>query len=155
MNMIKKIALFLGLTVAFFSQVKANDADLFNYDRNVVENAVSALTSLENYVSQNPTITVDQLKTSSLMVNGLIATSSPFGMFGEPPLGIPSFLWGCVFGVIGVVIVYIATDNDKAETKKALWGCVTSTAVGILFYVLLWGALFATADAVTTTPGYY
>jgi hypothetical protein len=148
MKMIQKFAIALLFAFAFFSQINANDAELFSYDKGAVQSAVSELTTLENYVAQNPLLSVNELiKTGSLMVNGLMLSSSPFGMAGgEPPLGIPSFLWGCVFGVVGLLIVYIATDKDGVEVKKALWGCVTGTAVSILLYFVFWGAVFASAS---------
>ena len=145
--MIKRIAISMFFAVALLSQVKANDADLFRYDKSAVQTAVSELTTLENYVAQNQSLGLTELvRTGSLMVNGLMLTSSPFSAAGgDAPLGIPSFLWGCVFGVVGLLIVYIATDKDKEQVKKALWGCVTSTVVGVLFYFVLWGVLFTSA----------
>ncbi len=59
----------------------------------------------------------------------LMATDS------EPPLGIPSFLWGCILGVIGILLVYILTDGDKLETKKALWGMLVWVGVWVILYV--------------------
>jgi cytochrome c biogenesis protein CcdA len=63
----------------------------------------------------------------------------------EPPLGIPSFLWGCILGIVGVLIVYIITDGDKAETKKSLWGFLVAVGVYVVLYVGVyswaWGAL--------------
>ncbi len=58
----------------------------------------------------------------------------------EPPLGIPSFIWGCCFNFLGVVLVYIMTDENNKETKRAFWGCVvgsTTCIVGSLLYWLL------------------
>ena len=62
----------------------------------------------------------------------------------DPPLGIPSFLWGMCLGLPGLAVVYFVTEDDE-ETKKALWGCLVSVAVyGVLYvlYVLLLGASF-------------
>lgn len=55
---------------------------------------------------------------------------------GEPPLGIPSFLWGCCLGVSGLIVVYIVTDNDREEVKKALNGCLVSGVVVIALYAI-------------------
>ena len=140
----KRLLIILCLVLAGFLKVQANDADLFSYDKNAVTTALADLSAIEDYVVSHPAISIaDLTATGNFLVNGIDISSSPFAMFGEPPLGIPSFLWGCVFGVVGLVIVYIATDQDKDETKKALWGCVTGTVVSILFYFAFWGALFA------------
>jgi cytochrome c biogenesis protein CcdA len=58
----------------------------------------------------------------------------------EPPLGIPSFLWGCILGVVGILLVYILTDGDKAETKKALWGMLVWIGVWVVLYVGVFSA---------------
>ena len=49
---------------------------------------------------------------------------------------IASFLWGCAFGWVGLLIVYLVTDNDKEQTKKALWGCLAN-GVAIVVYATI------------------
>jgi hypothetical protein len=39
------------------------------------------------------------------------------------------------------------TENDMDETKKAMWGCVASTAVSVVLYMVIWGAWAASVDA--------
>ena len=134
----KKFFLLLCLVGVGLSQIKANDAALFSYDRNAMETAISPVTAIENFVAQNPEISINDLaKTGNLLVNGVDINSNPFGINGEPPLGIPSFLWGCMFNWVGLVVVYIATDNDKGETRKALWGCVANTGVWVVYYIVV------------------
>ena len=41
----------------------------------------------------------------------------------DGPVDIPSFIWGCVAGPVGVLVVYLVTE-DNDETKKALLGCI-------------------------------
>jgi Na+/proline symporter len=53
--------------------------------------------------------------------------------FAEPPLGIPSFWWGCIIGVWGIAVVYFVTE-DKEETKQALKGCIIGTLVWVVLY---------------------
>jgi hypothetical protein len=43
-----------------------------------------------------------------------------------------------------MLIVYLVTEN-KDETKKALWGCLISTAVSVGLYVVLIAASTSTA----------
>lgn len=141
----KKLFL-LCLMIAGFSQIKANDAALFSYDRNAMETAISSITAIENFVAQNPEISINDLtKTGNMLVNGIEISTNPFGLNGETPLGIPPFLWGCVFTWVGLLVVYIASDNDKELTKKALFGCVTGTVAYVVFYFVLWGAIFTSA----------
>lgn len=122
------------------------DESVFSYDEEMLSSALSELNELDNFIEANNDVTFESLENagSSLIAN-IEAGSAPMGMpgaaeGGESPLGIPSFLWGCVFGVLGVVLVYVLSDEDKAETKKALWGCVASTAVSVVLYMVVWGA---------------
>lgn len=59
-----------------------------------------------------------------------------------PVLGIPSFLWGCVLGLAGLIIVYIVTDNNREEVKKAFTGCLVSVAVAGLLYLVAAAAIY-------------
>jgi zinc transporter ZupT len=66
----------------------------------------------------------------------------------ELALGIPSFLWGCVFGIVGVLVVYLMTDENKDQTKKAFFGCIAGSLIGTVLYVVVFAAAATTA---TTT----
>jgi hypothetical protein len=139
--------------------VSTFDESDFSYDEAMLLAELEELDALDAFVEVNEGITFSDLETSeNLLVANMENAAAPMGMAGQgddgPPLGIPSFLWGCVLGVVGMLIVYIMTDSDKAETKKALWGCVASTAVSVVLYMVIWGAWAATATSVAAT-GYY
>lgn len=138
---------FLALSQAF-----ANDADLFKFDYNSVQAEFAELNQLAELVSSNTNLTFTELKLSheSLItsMNLVPETGIPGGAAGEPVLGIPSFLWGCGLGVVGLVIVYVGTDQDMDETKKALWGCITSGAVTGVVYVVYYVAVLSAVSAI-------
>lgn len=139
----KKLLLVLCVSVFALGSVLANDSQLFTYDKGSVKKAVSDMSQVEQLINQNPNVSVDQLMAEGKISKSFeVNSSSPFSVMGEPPLGIPSFLWGCLLGWVGLLIVYLITE-DKEETKKALWGCVAATAVWIIFYVAFWGSVFA------------
>lgn len=119
---------------------KANNADLFSYNADQVDQELAQLQDLEDYVSANPGVTLNNLQAedNSLIadLNLSLSNLSGFSFSGEPPLGIPSFLWGCVFGIVGVAIVYFVTDSDMDETKKAFLGCVVATGAYLIFWVV-------------------
>jgi len=107
----------------------AGQADLFSYDAVTIENQMAQLDQLEGYVLDNPGITLGQMATNGNTLASMVSDPngiSGFSLINESVLGIPSFLWGCVFGVVGLLIVYIVSDQDAAEAKKALIGCVVS-----------------------------
>ncbi len=119
------------------------DVSVFELDINGLNNAMNELHELENFLDLNPGISYKALlESNSTLIKNIGDSSLPLGMAqeGEPPLGIPSFLWGCVFGLVGILIVYMITDNDKAQVKKALVGCVFYTVTIAAIYVVyfLW-----------------
>lgn len=131
----------------------AAGSDLFSYDKEAVNNEMADLNALENYVKENTGITLADLKAnnSSLLTNlNISEIFSPSFAFNEPPLGIPSFLWGCCLWTGGVLIVYIMTDNDRDEVKKAFKGCVISTVTYVTFYIILWALVLS-----SPAPYYY
>ena len=127
------------------------DESVFSFDEELINNQLSELNELDAYIESNQDVTFASLADEgSPLIANVESSASPMGMAGgsdEPPLGIPSFLWGCVFGVVGLAVVYIMTDQDKDETKKALWGCIASTAVSVVLYMVIWGAWAAAATA--------
>jgi hypothetical protein len=122
------------------------DESVFNLDEGQLSSQFAELNALESYLETNPNATYSDLAlTKSDLVANLDNSSSPMGMSGdgsESPLGIPSFLWGCVLGVLGILLVYVISDGDKAETKKALWGCLAWTILWVVYYV----AVYAVVD---------
>lgn len=99
--------------------------------------------------------TSDLTYTALMLADGNLVTSLklvpesalPIGE-KNPVLGIPSFLWGCGLGVVGLLVVYIVSDEDKVETKKAMWGCITSTAVVTVINVIWWSALWGASNTI-------
>jgi len=149
MKSIFKITIIILWCILGGSRVAANNYDLFNYNQKEIQAVVSDLSTLENFIEHNHTTHLEELqRIGTLMVNGLVINSNPFSLAGgEPPLGIPSFLWGCCFGVTGLIIVYIVTDNDKEEVKKALHGCAVTGAVIVVFYLIAISTSVSTAQS--------
>lgn len=134
-------ALLLTLIAATFSLANVNAADgsLFSYDRASVNAQMSELNKVETYVNDHNGVTLDELQAgnSDVIANvNLNANASSFSSLAEGPAGIPSFLWGCILGVVGILIVYLVTQ-DSEETKKALFGCLAWVGVWIL-WVVIW-----------------
>ena len=135
----KLLCLIMALFV-LSSASYAGGSDLFDVDIDEIEAEFSALNELEEYLLENENVNIADLNPDLLAKTGMtLNTFDTFGNFTEPPMGIPSFLWGCVFGVTGVLVVYMIAE-DQEETKKALYGCATqSVTVGgcYVMYILL------------------
>jgi len=139
--------LFVSVFLVFFAgfTILANDADLFKLDYNAVRAEFTQLDHLAAMVTSNPDLTYNMLKlTDGNLIETLRLLPGSSLPTGEknPVLGIPSFLWGCGLGVVGLLVVYIVSEKDKAETKSALWGCIASTAVIVIVDVIWWSAIW-------------
>jgi hypothetical protein len=146
--------LFLAITGIFFTYVAiANNADLFTYNMDQINQELSQLQSLENYIAANPSVSLTQLQfENNSLISGLSLNTNFMGTCstddGEP-LGISPFTWGCCLGILGIVIVFASMD-DKDATRKAVRGCAVSTlSVGCIYliyyivYVLYYGGSWA------------
>jgi hypothetical protein len=63
-------------------------------------------------------------------------TSTFVGKDFESTLGIPPFLWACVFGLLGILLVFLLTDKDI--TNKAAMGCLVAYGtIGVVYLVAI------------------
>jgi hypothetical protein len=122
----------------------------FDLNEESLNEAMKELNMLEAYLDQNVGVSYKDLAESgSELIFNVSTISSPMGIEngGDDLLGIPPFLWGCILGWLGLLMVYILTDNDKEQVKKALKGCVVGTGVavtvGIVFYLAFFSLLLA------------
>jgi len=137
---------FLALTTYAFAD---NSDDVFSIDKAEVEERFSNLSEIEDVVAQND-LDVHSLEAShpTLLSSPTFKLSTNFSVMSalatmdDPPLGIPSFLWGMCLGLPGLAVVYFVTEDDE-ETKKALWGCL----VGVAFYGIIYVLIFVLAGA--------
>jgi len=116
------------------------DATAFNLDENEMNAALADLNELDAYLSQNEGVTyADLYAAGSDLIKNVSDISSPLGMpaeGGDSLMGIPAFWWGCVLGWVGLLLVYVLTDQDKEQTKKAFTGCLISSGVAVVFYII-------------------
>ena len=137
--------LFAGFLIS--TTCVASDADLFSFDEQKIENELSQISQLEAFILQNEGTTYsDLLMTENQITGNLSYANSGFMNFAmlEPPLGIPSFLWGFCFGAVGMLVVYVVSE-DRDETMKALWGCVAGTVIWTVIYFVAFAAAASSA----------
>jgi hypothetical protein len=154
MKIMKKLTLTFLFSLFALSQVFAGEGNEFTVDRSKIKKEMSNLNDLETYVNQHEGITAEEIKSEAL-VNPEMKNLAQI-LNEDLPLGIPSFWWGfgagcvgaasfygaCWLGLGAVFFVYFMTDENKEEAKKALWGCLAGTAVGILLYFVVFTVLF-------------
>lgn len=125
------------------SYIPSVDESVLVLDEDALNEAMMELNELDEYLDVNVGVTFTDLESSeSDLILNVDNSTAPLGMDqeNEPPLGIPSFLWGCILGIVGILLVYILTDGDKVETKKALWGMLVWVGVWVILYVGVWSA---------------
>lgn len=162
-TILKSFSLFLAVlmfsfqTFAFSTKtstaITENEIQsVIGFDESEIYAAFAEVSDLDQYLAQNEGVTYTDIdQENSTLLNGISSsTTLPFSASSdELVLGIPSFFWGCVFGWVGLLVVYLVLEN-KEQTKKALYGCIASTVVSVVIYV----AVFAAAATTTTTYTY-
>ncbi len=127
-----KKLLIVFLTV-FSVQAFATSESVF--DQPELGQDFKKLDKIESLVAAQPDLTFDTLKADfPELSSGLSSETGINQTAGNMPLVGP-FWWGCILGIVGLLLVYIITDNDKAQLKSALIGCVVGT--------LIWGTAWA------------
>jgi hypothetical protein len=122
----------------------ADLSELFRDDLARFDRDLCGLSELENNVEQRGATYADLAAEQHELLRHVLPdddlSQSLLGQLspeGERLLGIPGFLWGCCFGVIGAVLVYVAIDDPVArqrEGKQALIGCAVSTLLVTALY---------------------
>lgn len=142
---------FISFFVAFIlvtGSIQAESKSMFSIDVDHIYTEMTELVQLEDYLNVHDATLSRLVEQNHFLVSNVRTNGYGFhSMVGlaEPPLGISSFLWGFCLGLPGLAVVYFITE-DSAETRKALWGCITSTVIVGGFYVL-WYALWASSTA--------
>ncbi len=132
----KKILLIAAMAMFMTCQgLWANQSDDFKYNQKQVQDEFSDLNLLEQTVIDNSFITLSEMKSQNMLADKF-GNLNLTTMMMEPALGIPGFWWGCVLGPVGILVVYLLTDNDKPEVKKALYGCLVSGGLYIVWWVV-------------------
>lgn len=120
----KTLLLFLFASTTLL----ANDE--FELKTTDIPAAFQSLSGIEARISGGEDLTISQIEAEypafkgNLEMNNADATIASDKM---PILG--AFWWGCALSVVGLILVYFITDNDRSQVKSALIGCVIGTLV--------------------------
>jgi hypothetical protein len=145
----KFTAVFLALSLlnlqsyamSFIGSDFSNEAmEVVSFDESEIYNAFNEISELSEVLLTSD-VSAEEIADNSILSNVSMNATLPLsadddGSIG-PPLGIPSFLWGCLLSWVGILLVYLLTEENRDETKKAVWGCVAGSAAYVLFYVII------------------
>ncbi|MFB6316983.1 hypothetical protein [Saccharicrinis sp. FJH54] len=143
----KFLAVFLALILlnlqTFASPLLGTDfsdeaQELVNFNEDAIYSEFQEIDALSDMLLSSD-VSADEITDNSILENVSMDASLPLsadesGVDG-PPLGIPSFLWGCLLSWVGLLLVYLLTEENKDETRKALWGCIANAGVWGLYFV--------------------
>ena len=140
-----KLLLLSSLIFVFNISLIADNTGLFQLDKNFITEKFKELNQIESFINQHDGITLSEMQASK---NHLLAKlnlldvseiNNQLGFADKPPLGIPSFVWGCCLGPVGVAIVVVVCD-DNHERGRVVAGCIVSVVVycigGLVAYVM-------------------
>jgi len=140
MKKIISLICLLALSVGFSYAID----EPLNYDAQKMNAEFEQLNKIENYVQANEGVTLEDIqnKNSNLLSDiNLSGDAANVIAADDLPLGVPAFWWGCVLTILGVILVYVLTDQDKAQTKKALIGCLVTAGTYIIVWVVFYGII--------------
>ncbi|MGL4629605.1 MAG: hypothetical protein ACRCVT_00260 [Leadbetterella sp.] len=142
------IILFSITSLASNTTVSKPDPKNSIYVQPNFKDELSSLDLIEDMV-KNGQVNIDSLEKNNpdLVIN---LDKNAASIAEESPLGIPPLVWGLCCGWVGILIVYIMTDNDKEQVKKSVKGFL----IGIGVYVGLYLLYFALVLSVGVTSGY-
>jgi len=92
----KKATLTLSLFMAVVFTAFAGNANHFNFNEAEMDQALQQVEAAESFVAENPGVSYQELN-QNLDVN-LSATPVIGATQSEPPLGVPSWIWGACLG---------------------------------------------------------
>ncbi len=106
----------------------------FEYDEAAFYSSFSELNAMDDILERNPTMSLAELIKHEQISTSTLSYAHAMFASAEPPLGVPSFCWGCCLGGVGIILVYIMTDGDKEEIKKSVYGLLVWLAIAGIGY---------------------
>jgi len=139
----------IGVFVLQNAQASNSDVSVANFDESEIYNSFNEINDVVSYIESNNNVTYSDLNATNLSFSNLsdmaaIATSG-LDENGQPPL-MSAFWWGCIFGPVGIAVVAVTTDSDKAQIKKAATGCVIPVGCSLLSWAAYYALYIAAAN---------
>lgn len=141
----KNLFVLSFISLFFFNQAGyASEPGDFSLDMKSMEREFSELSSLETMVIHSGYLSFSDLQNQSKLPANFSDMNLSEVSFGEDPMGIPGFWWGCILGPVGILLAYVLSDNDKDQARKALNGCIVTGAVEVVGMVayFIWISTF-------------
>lgn len=141
---IKNLLLSMLAIMISASTLMAAGADDFKIDKAQVQNEFADLYLLEQNVVDHNFMTLSEMENNNLLSADFASMNLSSSMMSESALGIPGFWWGCIFGPLGILVVYLITDNERSQVKSAFTGCIVGSAISVVLYIIYALAIVST-----------
>lgn len=114
------------------------EKEVLTYNQEVINYEFEKINKIEAFVASNEGADIESIEETELLNDIHLDTNSLATITNDSdlPLNIPAFLWGCLLGGLGILIVYMVTE-DKVQTKKAVYGCLVAGGVFAVIYVAI------------------
>ncbi|MFO7616218.1 MAG: hypothetical protein R6V75_03125, partial [Bacteroidales bacterium] len=96
----KKLLLFATTLLLSAGLSFAGTDGIFSYDAAAIQTQMAQLNELEGFLAENPGTSLTDLISSGNSLATLVSgpnSITGFNILNEKVLGIPGFIWGCVF----------------------------------------------------------
>lgn len=135
LSVVLALLMFSTQAVAYtFSATAINSEDeinsVTNFDEAVIYDAFTEVNDLVATIESNESITYSDLEANSSDMLTNVSSSAAIAMSSssaDAPPFISAFLWGCIFNLLGMLIVGVTTDFDSTQLKKSAWGCLINS----------------------------
>lgn len=140
LSVVLALLMFSAQAIAYTnSAVVINSEEEINavaeFDEANIYDAFNEVNDLVATIESNENITYSELEASNSEMVANVSSSAAIAMTSasaDTPPFISAFLWGCIFNVVGMLIVGLTTDFDGSQLRKSGWGCLIGS--------LLWGS---------------
>lgn len=126
---------FAGIT----SSLSSEDVAIVNFDESEIYASFDQINDLVSYVSGNDAVAYTDIHSENNSMVENVCSSAAMVMntsSSDNPLTVGAFWYGCIFSAVGIIVVAVVTDNDPAQVKKAVTGCmVTTIGIPVLYIV--------------------
>jgi hypothetical protein len=126
------------------SEILTVNTTLNEYDESEIYNALEPVGRLTDYLLSDEYTDTDHLPEEfqsqlELLTQDQVVNNQ--GYHHEGYLKTSAFLMGCAFGPVGVIVVYIASGNNKPEFYSSFAGCILSNLTFWVVFFLSGGEL--------------
>lgn len=143
-NVLNTILLLGLLNNLLFSQNVINPLLQIDGAKKEIQLELNQINLLDEFIGNEYDLNRVVLEQPEILKNAGLSSEMEFDAAGSngAPLGIPGFLWGFCLGLIGILIVYLATSEGsdrKKHVNQALYGCLAWSALYLI--LVLSGAI--------------